>query len=382
MSDSNDIPAADLPDDDIHHYFTYDPNWGACIFFIVIFAILTLLLLIQGKRYYWLHALTLMGAMECSGYIARIVLYASPNASAFKAELVILILAPNLLAFTCYVILGKIITYVFDTHRVSSADSWLTRNPHWIPYFYVSSDILCITIQGIGGGILSGADTSSQLNTGKAVEVTGLALQLFFIATFLVICFYVWRAMQKHQRSAAAASSGINLVAQLRPAYIALAILIGLLVVRNIYRTAEFSTGGFTTGYFERNEAWYDVFDSTLMSVALMVAIAFDFTKRLPKDCLVAPVKKSPDTMEMTKGMPDSDRHVISVQVNPDSLPPAEGAGSRGREGSRVQALNRQCRNGELYKYPSPTRRAYLCLCCAPAVLFCLHGTAFVATRE
>ena len=35
-------------------------------------------------------------------------------------------------------------------------------------------------------------------------------------------------------------------------------------------------------GYFEENEAWYLVFDPTLMSIALLIALAFDFAKRLP----------------------------------------------------------------------------------------------------
>ena len=36
-------------------------------------------------------------------------------------------------------------------------------------------------------------------------------------------------------------------------------------------------------GYFEQNEAWYLCFDPTLMSIALLVALAFDFAKRLPQ---------------------------------------------------------------------------------------------------
>ena len=36
-------------------------------------------------------------------------------------------------------------------------------------------------------------------------------------------------------------------------------------------------------GYFQENEAWYLCFDPTLMSVALLVALAFDFSKRLPQ---------------------------------------------------------------------------------------------------
>ena len=203
------------------------------------------------------------------------LLYNASN-SAFTGELVIIILSPNCLAFCCYVVLGKIITYVFKTKSDGKVDNWLTRHLAWVPGFYLCSDIFCIIIQGIGGAILANA---SSLDTGKAVEIVGLALQLFFIGTFLLICAYVWRKMHEM-------SNGAELVAALTPSYAALMAIISLLVVRKIYHVAEFSVGGFTTGYFQQNEAWYLVFDPTLMTLALAIAILFDFTRRLPVECL------------------------------------------------------------------------------------------------
>ena len=270
-----------LPGDCIWSYFVYTPSKAADIFFLVTFAVLTALVAYQAIRskQHWLHSLTLFGALECSGYIARAVVFYNTNNTAFTAELVIIILAPNCLAFCCYVVLGKIITYVFKTKSDGKVDNWLTRHPAWVPGFYLCSDIFCIVIQGIGGAILANADTSSSLNTGKGVEIVGLALQLFFIGTFLIICAYVWRKMHEM-------SNGAELVKSLTPSYAALMAIITLLVVRNIYRVAEFSVGGFTTGYFQQNEAWYLVFDPTLMVLALTIAILFDFTRRLPAECL------------------------------------------------------------------------------------------------
>ena len=280
--DSSNSGNENLPNDCIYRYFLYNPNEGANIFFLVFFILLTIAIGYQAIRskQYWLHSLTLFGALEAAGYIARLQLIESPSKSAFTGELVILILSPNCLAFCCYVVLGKIITYVFQTHSDGKTSNWLTRHPAWVPTFYLCSDILCIVVQGIGGAILSGANNSkSQLDTGKAVELVGLALQLFFIATFLLICRYVWRTMRTQ-------SNGAELTASLTPAYAALMVIIGLLVVRNIYRVAEFGSGGFTSGYFQHNEAWYLVFDPTLMSLALLIAVVFDFTRRLPPECL------------------------------------------------------------------------------------------------
>ena len=227
--------------------------------------------------------------MEAGGYVARLILYASPGGNPFKAELIILILAPNLLALCCYVVLGKLIVYAFHTQRVEGGgrawDNWVIRHPRWIPRFYVASDLLCITIQAIGGALLSSATTQSQDDTAKHIEVAGLALQLFFVATFVLICLYVWTQVRQHEP---------RILAQVTPAYWCLFALIGLLVMRNAYRTAEFASGTFTTGYLQQNEAWYILWDPVLMSISLLVALTFDFTKRLPADCLNPPTHTAP----------------------------------------------------------------------------------------
>ena len=237
-----------MPATDRSHTFSrlcvqYDPNWAACIFFLVVFALLTVAFAVQielRKQHRWLHALTLFAAAECAGYIARICLYASPNSNAFKTELIILILAPNLLAFVCYVVLGRLITFAFfQQGDAATVSNWIVRHPQWIPRFYVASDILCLAIQGAGGGMLSGASTTDQINKGKAVEVSGLVLQLVFVATFVLICAYVWVKVK---------ALAPDRALQMRSTFQLLATLIGLLVLRNAYRTAEFSTGGFTTG--------------------------------------------------------------------------------------------------------------------------------------
>jgi hypothetical protein len=307
-----------LPENDIHRYFSYDPNWGACIFFIALFALLTVAFLIQVERtkhQRWLHCLTLFAALEMGGYIARIIMYASPGGDSFKAELIILILAPNLLAFCCYVVLGKMIRFAFFESNHSTdpikSTNWIVRHPQWIPRLYVASDILCLAIQGAGGGMLSGATTNSQIDAGKGVEVTGLVLQLFFVATFVLICLYVYVQVKRHSPQR---------LQLMKPAFLVLTVIIVLLVLRNAYRTAEFASGTFTTGYFQENEAWYLVFDPTLMSIALMVALAFDFTKRLPGSD--APALASPTVQDVEMGMksPDGAARVVEVQSEDEEV--------------------------------------------------------------
>lgn len=55
-------------------------------------------------------------------------------------------------------------------------------------------------------------------------------------------------------------------------------------------------------GYFQKSEAWYLCFDPTLMSIALLTALAFDFAKRLPQTvnpALTSPVVHNKSDLEM-----------------------------------------------------------------------------------
>jgi hypothetical protein len=261
------------PPNNIHYYFEYTPNRAACYFFIIAFGVLCVALAVELRDNWLLHALTALAAIESGGYVARLILEYHPGDAAFKAELIILILAPNFLAFTCYVLLGKMMRHTFADETESN---WIARNPLVFSIFYVMSDVLCLVVQSIGGAMLATHTTKKQLDSGKSVEVAGLALQLFFAGTFLFVCLYAWLLIR--QREAARKT--------LTPSFICVGLLMLLLVIRNIYRTIEFSTGGFTSGYFQRNETWYIVFDPTLMTIALAVAALFNFPKHLPPECL------------------------------------------------------------------------------------------------
>ncbi|MCJ1296961.1 hypothetical protein MMC34_008530 [Xylographa carneopallida] len=271
-----------LAGDCIYAYFAYSPSKAADLFFLLFFATLTLLVACQAQRakQYWLHSLSLFGALECAGYLARALLLYDTNSSAFTAQLVLLILAPTCLALCCYLVLGKSITYVFSTYSDGQTSNWLTRHPGWLPGFFLCSDMSYLFVQALGAAILAHAETAAQSAAGRAVEVVGLSLQLVNFGTFLLVTAYVWRTMRSRANGAGA------LTASLGPACAALAAIMSMLLLRNLYRVAEFCSGGFTSGYLQQSEAWYLVFDASLMALALAVAVLFDFSKRLPAECL------------------------------------------------------------------------------------------------
>ena len=108
----------------------------------------------------------------------------------------IIILAPNLLAMSNYIAFGSKILLLSqegtDTGKLSgtvSGDGVTSRWMRWldallvkrkwiIPTFFFTSDIICIIIQGIAGGLLSGATTLSEENSARNTMLVGLGLQL------------------------------------------------------------------------------------------------------------------------------------------------------------------------------------------------------------
>ena len=91
-------------------------------------------------------------------------------------------------------------------------------------------DILCIGVQGAGAAIISAtlqnSGTASQ--SGTNIYLIGLAIQLFFFASFAGVTAYVYHL----QRTKAANAVPIQL-------YICLAATIVLITLRNIYRVIE-----------------------------------------------------------------------------------------------------------------------------------------------
>lgn len=97
-------------------------------------------------------------------------------------------------------------------------------------------DILCIGVQGGGCAVLSATLQTKGIpfKTGENVYLIGLAIQLFFFASFAFVTVYVYYLQQN--RAANKVPSQV---------FICLAATIALVTLRNIYRVIEIAVSLF-----------------------------------------------------------------------------------------------------------------------------------------
>eukprot|EP00891_Asterochloris_glomerata_P000262 jgi/Astpho2/262/Aster-02155 len=149
--------------------------------------------------------------------------------------------------------------YVSMQGRLVQLATGSTKKHRVVSWFFFSSDIFSLGIQGAGAGVSTSAQGVSQSKSGKNLLLAGLALQLFFFIVFSVLTVFV------HMRP----KYGLFKVRQLVPVFVMLYVTIILLFTRNLYRVIEF--GG---GFYSRlavQEGYFYVLDSLLMIIAVGV---------------------------------------------------------------------------------------------------------------
>ena len=117
---------------------------------------------------------------------------------------------------------------------------WLTAgrflNTKTIASLFFIIDIICIGVQGAGSAIISSTlqNSGKASPTGGTIVLIGLAVQLFFFATFSVVTAYVYHL----QRTRAANKVPF-------PIYACLLATILLITMRNAYRVVEIAVSRF-----------------------------------------------------------------------------------------------------------------------------------------
>ncbi|KAK3376243.1 RTA1 like protein-domain-containing protein [Lasiosphaeria ovina] len=160
----------------------YFPNQGANIFVALGFGIAAIVTLVFGvwKRT-WGYSIAIAAGciLELAGYIGRAQLSTNPwNGSAFKTQIVAIILGPTLICIGLYLTLR---------HIVLALDPSLSRiPPRAYPLIFVPADVSCLVIQAIGGGIAAaaGRDKIDLLQNGNRTIIAGIVLQVVVLGGF------------------------------------------------------------------------------------------------------------------------------------------------------------------------------------------------------
>ncbi|KAI9663760.1 MAG: hypothetical protein M1821_007250 [Bathelium mastoideum] len=249
-----------------HHYvlYYYDPNLGAAIFFIILFALLTLahaIQMVRFKMWFWL-AFIIGSSMEAVGYIGRALSHYQPLVlGPFILQSILLLVAPALFAASIYMTLGRITVVLRCEHLAPIPKRWLTKT-------FVCGDVLAFFVQAAGAGIMAG-NSANSLSLGQTIILVGLAIQILSFGLFVVVAWVF------HRRVLALSPGRNNHPVVQLPWQKHLLVLYcgsGLILVRSVFRIVEYAMGN--SGYIMRHEAFLYVFDATLMLGVVAVFLA------------------------------------------------------------------------------------------------------------
>jgi len=262
--------------------YGYAPNLGGNAFFAAWFGLLLVLSLIFGIRSKnWTYTLALASSaiLEFAGYIGRILMHNNPwNDSAFKLQIVGLVLAPSFLAASVYLTLKHLVLYFGPRHSLIK--------PRLYPWLFVGCDIGSICLQAIGGGIAASAgneNSASLLDAGNGLIVAGIAFQVATMAVcglFVVVYMLRYRKArgspvqaegEKSQYANIRENTGekkklLVFCAAVSLAYIAI-------LIRCIYRLPEMA-GGWGNPLMQ-NETEFLILDGGMIALATFLLTAF-----------------------------------------------------------------------------------------------------------
>ncbi|CDZ96648.1 dead-domain-containing protein [Phaffia rhodozyma] len=209
------------------------------------------------KRSWWMWPLVVGVLGEMGGYTARAISISSPRErNPWLAQLLLIILSPNFLAATDYILLARVMLYVAPSLCVIPA--------RFIGWIFISCDIIALALQAAGGGLLGSVETAADLAKAKALLITGLVFQVCTFGLFTVTIVIFWLRCKGHSVP--------------RGKWVALIGALGcsafMILARSVFRTIEF--GKTSLGYreaqaFVRSEAIIYVFEAAPMLIASVV---------------------------------------------------------------------------------------------------------------
>ncbi|KAJ1726591.1 hypothetical protein LPJ61_005081 [Coemansia biformis] len=264
------------PEDDRLVYFTYLPANVYPQVAVGLYAAAALILVWQIERSHaqrWLYILPGTALAEALGYVFRTICVTNTTFTMYVLMTLFLLVPVNALALANYRAVGKVI-------RDSGAPSrkfWL--RPAFVSWFYFSSDVFSIAMQGAGGGMMTSMKTR---DTGKYIVMVGLSVQLLFFACYLVTAIHIWRS-PKYTVYVSASDRSVK-VAKCKVFGVLTATTI-LLYLRSIYRIVEFADG--YGGKIYSSEWAFYAFDTIIIFLAFLVYIAVFIGRNFPRSAYV-----------------------------------------------------------------------------------------------
>lgn len=239
--------------------WSFCPNMGASVFFILVFAATTGIHIYQAYRYRkpYSWVIIMSSIWQFLTYIFRSLSIQNPASFGnYAAWFVLILVAPLWTNAYSYMVFGRLVWNYTPDRKV-----WGLRAIRFGAVFVVL-DIIAFVIQVYGAATASVKDAATD-NVLKSLHIymSGVGVQLFF----LLICFAFGVRLWWMMRTDAIIHP------QLRPAlmllYIQFIVLV-LIIVRIVFRIVEYSSG--LTSTIPLHEAYQYCLDTLPMFVAIL----------------------------------------------------------------------------------------------------------------
>ncbi|KAJ0423196.1 RTA1-domain-containing protein [Aspergillus carlsbadensis] len=242
-----------------YYVWKYVPSIVAAVIFLILFSNVTVYHFwkMWRSRIRFTLPFAIGGIFEIIGYGARI---GSHNDTGklmpYCIQAVFILLGPALFAASVYMILGRIIRSVRGENHSPLRIPWLTKT-------FVLCDILTFIIQAGGSGMMVNSDLT---NTGEAIVIAGLAIQVVSFCLFLVTAIIFHARMRSDPDPSPASRDPSHPWRQHLGSLYAIS---GLILVRSIFRVVEYVMGN--DGYPLTHEWTLYIFDAVPMFAAMVV---------------------------------------------------------------------------------------------------------------
>ncbi|KAH8645877.1 RTA1 like protein-domain-containing protein [Tricladium varicosporioides] len=232
-----------------HGVWSYSPSVPAAVIFIILFTSSTGFHFFQiiKKRSLFFIPFIVGGCFEVGGYITRILAHKDTNSQLiYIMQIILLLVAPGLYAASIYMTLGRIILHMNAVHISPIKRTLMTK-------IFVFGDVVSFFVQLGGASLMSEQKTQS---TGKAIVLTGLAVQVAFFLVFLCTLILIHKRLTENPTAASATAAWTK-------HFYALYFASLLISIRSIFRVAEFAGGH--EGTLMTHEIYLYIFDAVLM---------------------------------------------------------------------------------------------------------------------
>lgn len=215
-----------------------------------------------------------MISVEFVGYLTRsLAIKNFEDKDVFIVQTVMILVAPAVMAASCYQSFGRIVLWVVPPRFQSTRYLWVPARR--ITPIFVGGDVFSFFVQVIGGTMIAGANKASNAKLGKNIILAGLGIQLATFGFFAVISLRLSIVLRTQLRDVSLPKERNW---QLFLTIINVANL--LILIRTLLRLIEYTLG--TSNYLLDHEWFFYAFDSAAMLVVVVLFILFHPGHYLP----------------------------------------------------------------------------------------------------